>query len=175
MGSNKKKETKGNFKFLIIVAVALVSAFLVNTFLYTNTRVIGDSMAPLLKDNDWIITDRLVYLRSNPSLDDIVVIHKKDVFDQPIVKRVIGVPLDTLEIKAGKLYRNHKLVQNDFAAMDKSENMKKITVPKNCYFLMGDNRKVSNDSRRWKNPFVRRDELIGKAVFKYFPKFINLR
>lgn len=175
MGSNKKKETKGNFKFLIIVAVALVSAFLVNTFLYTNTRVIGDSMAPLLKNNDWIITDRLVYLRSDPSFGDIVVIHKKDVLDQPIVKRVIGVPLDTLEIEAGKLYRNHKLVQNDFAAMDKSENMKKITVPKNCYFLMGDNRKVSNDSRRWKNPFVRRDELIGKAVFKYFPKFINLR
>lgn len=171
---SKKKKPENNYRFLLIVAAALVLAFLVNTFCFANTRVIGASMSPFLEENDWVITDRLVYFRSAPAFGDIVVIRKPDVIDQPIVKRVIGVPLDTVEIRNGRLYRNGKPVVHDFASMNKSENMKMIKVPENCYFLMGDNRGVSNDSRRWKKPFVRRDQILGKAVLKYFPELISL-
>lgn len=173
--NNKKENQKNNFRFLIVVAAALIFACLINAFCFTNTRVIGGSMEPFLKGNDWIITDRLIYLRSAPSFGDVVVIRKPDVFDQPIVKRVIGTPSDCIEIKAGRLFRNGRAVENDFGSMEKSEDMKKIAVPPDCYFLMGDNRKVSNDSRRWKHPFVRREEIMGKAVLKYFPEFVILR
>lgn len=171
---NKKRKSENNYRFLLIVAAALILAFLVNTFCFTNTRVIGASMSPFLKENDWVITDRLAYFRSAPAFGDIVVIKKPDVIDQPIVKRVIGVSLDTIEIRDGRLYRNGKPVVHDFSPMNKSENMKTVKVPENCYFLLGDNREASNDSRKWKNPFVKRNEILGKAVLKYFPKFVNL-
>lgn len=170
----KKRKSENNYRFLLIVAAALLLAFLVNAFCFTNTRVIGASMSPFLKENDWVITDRLAYFRSMPAFGDIVVIKKPDVIDQPIVKRVIGVPRDTVEISNGRLYRNGKPVIHDFAPMSKSENMKMMTVPENCYFLMGDNREASNDSRRWEKPFVKKDEILGKAVVKYFPEFVNL-
>lgn len=171
---SKKEKSDNNYRFLLLVAAALVLALLVNTFCFTNTRVIGASMSPFLKENDWVITDRLAYFRSAPAFGDIIVIKKPDVIDQPIVKRVIGVPLDTVEIRDGRLYRNGKPVVHDFAPMNKSENMKLVKVPENCYFLLGDNREASNDSRKWKNPFVKRNEILGKAVLKYFPKFVNL-
>lgn len=132
-------------------------------------------MSPTLNGNDWVITDRRYYLHSDPKFGDIVVIYKKDVTNEPIVKRIIGTPTDSVEIRDGQLYINDKLLAGDFAQMDKNENMKKVTVPQNCYFLMGDNRKVSNDSRKWTNPFVTREEIIGKVSFEYFPKFVKMK
>lgn len=178
MTKSKKQneaEPKVNFKILIIIGLALLFAFLVNTFFYTNTRVDGASMSPTLNANDWVITDRRAYLHSDPQLGDIVVVHKPDVTKEPIVKRIIGTPKDSVEIKDGQLFINDKLIENDFARMQKSENMKKITVPQNCYFLMGDSRNVSNDSRKWKNPFATKDEIIGKVCFAYFPKFVKMK
>lgn len=171
---NNSKEPRGNYRFLVIIAAALFLSFLVSTFFYSNARVYGASMSPCLEDGNWIIIDRQTYRRTGPAYGDIVVFRKTDVTDQPIVKRVVGLPKDTLEIRSGILYRNGKPA-NDFARMPQSEYMKKLAVPAGCYFVMGDNRARSNDSRRWKNPFVRRDELTGKALFRYFPGFLNLR
>lgn len=169
-----EQEPRGNYRFLVIVAAALFFAFIINFFFYSNTRVVGSSMVPLLNDGDWLLVDRQAYRRTGPAYGDIVVLRKPDVTDQPIVKRVVGLPEDTLEICSGVLYRNEKPA-NDFVRMPQSESMKKLTVPAGCYFVMGDNRARSNDSRRWKNPFVRRDEITGKALFRYFPGFLNLR
>lgn len=162
---------KGNVKFLFVVLIALLCAFLLNTVVLSNSRVVGLSMYPVLNENDWIIANRLEYVNSEPSFGDIIVFKKKDVTSDPIVKRVIGIPFDTVEIIDGYLYINNKRIDNDFAAMDKSENMQKITVPKDSYFVMGDNRDLSVDSRKWEKPFVKKEQIIGKVKLKYFPKF----
>jgi signal peptidase I len=172
--SGYKRKPQGDYRFLIIVAVALFLAFIVNAFFYSNTRVVGNSMAPLLQENNWIIVDRRAYRQTSPAFGDIVVVYKPDVTGEPIIKRIMGLPLDTLEIRAGKFYRNGREI-HDFSKMDSWETMKSVTVPKGCYFLMGDNRRASNDSRRWKNPFVRKDQIAGKVLFRYFPGYLNLR
>lgn len=172
---NNSKEPRGNYRFLVIVAAALLLSFLVSTFFYSIARVYGASMSPCLEDGNWIIVDRRAYCEKGPAYGDIIVIKKPDVTGQPIIKRVMGLPRDTLAIRSGRLYRNGSPVIHDFAAMDKSENMGEITVPSGCYFLMGDNRRVSNDSRKWKKPFVQKDEIMGKAVLRFLPSFSDLR
>lgn len=167
---NSKSILKGNFRFLSIIFTALLIALLLNTFVVSNTRIIGESMSPLLNQNDWVIVNRLAFLNCDPTFGDVVVLKKSDITNETIIKRIIGTPLDTVEIKNGRLYLNGNLVENDFAQMHENENMSIITVPKNCYFVMGDNTSESNDSRKWTNPFVKNDEIIGKAIFKYFPK-----
>lgn len=171
MGKNKKlKSIKVKCKFLFIIFFALLTALLLNTFVVSNTRIIGKSMSPLLNENDWVIVNRLAFLNCDPTFGDVVILKKPDLTNETIIKRIVGTPLDTIEIKNGRLYLNGNLVENDFAKMDEKENMSIITVPKNCYFVMGDNTSESNDSRKWTNPFVKNNEITGKVIFKYFPK-----
>ncbi len=171
MERNKKlKSIKGKCKYLLIIFIALLTALLLNAFVVLNTRIIGKSMYPLLNQNDWVFVNRIAFVNCEPSFGDIVVLKKPDLTNETIIKRIIGTPHDTVEIKNGKLYLNGNLVENDFAQMDENENMSIITVPKNCYFVMGDNTSESNDSRKWTNPFVKNNEIIGKVIFKYFPK-----
>lgn len=173
--SKIKHEPHGNYRFLLIVAAALFFAFIINTFFYCNTRVVGNSMSPFLKENDWIIVEKQAYKNKNPQFGEIVVLRKTDVTNENIIKRVIGLPNDTLEIKSGVVYINGKALEKDFSPIEKSENMAPIKVPNDSYFVMGDNRPFSNDSRKWKNPFVKKNEILGKAIFRYFPGYLNLR
>ena len=169
--SKGKSAFDGNSRVLIIISAALFLAFVFNTFVISNSRVVGSSMAPLLNENDWIITNRLEYINSKPSFGDVIVFKKKSVANEPIVKRIIGIQDDIVEIINGVLYVNNNKIENDFAQFDKNENMVTIKVPQNCYFVVGDNKDVSNDSRIWKYPYVRSEDIIGKVTLKYFPGF----
>lgn len=162
---NKSTSEKGNYKVLAIIMVSLVSAFIVSSFVINVNRIVGISMEPTFKENKWVLINRIAYLYEQPEIDDVIIFQKKSVSNDIIVKRIVAVPGDSVEIRDGLLYINDHLREDDFNEMSHNENMKKVIVEKYCYFVLGDNRNHSYDSRFWDDPFVRMDEVIGKVVF----------
>jgi len=167
MRKTKNPEEKGNTWVIVIAVIALLMAFFMQIVVFTVSRVVGDSMVPLLKEQNWIVTNNLAYGNSGPVYNDIILFRKEDLDNEIIVKRILGVPTDEIEIKSGKLVINGEPLLDNFTKIDKNHNMNKITVPENCYFVVGDNHYESIDSRHWDNPFVMEDEIIGKVIIKY--------
>nr|MCR4924596.1 signal peptidase I [Lachnospiraceae bacterium] len=92
---------------------------------------------------------------------------------QLFIKRVIGLPGETLEMIDGKIYINHSLTPLDEPYVNKVPygNYGPVEIPEGAYFVMGDNRNNSADSRYWKNTFVYKEKILGKAWFRYYKKF----
>ena len=112
----------------------------------------------------------------SPSMEKTLMV-KERLLSRLFIKRVIGLPGEVVEIKDGKVY-----IDGSPTPLDDSFIPEKMvgsygpyTVPENCYFMLGDNRNDSKDSRSWKNKFVRFDQLVGKAVVRYYPSFKWLR
>ena len=112
----------------------------------------------------------------SPSMEKTLMV-KERLLSRLFIKRVIGLPGEVVEIKDGKVY-----IDGSPTPLDDSFIPEKMigsygpySVPENCYFMLGDNRNDSNDSRSWKNKFVRFDQLVGKAVVRYYPSFKWLR
>jgi len=148
---------------------------LIYIFLFRPFEVNGESMFPNFHDKEYVLTNLIVLRFQNPKLGDVVVFKAPPEPDKDYIKRVIGTPGDTVEVKGGQVYRNGKL-------LDESKYLKPtvkaysgtflkegdtITVPEDEYFVMGDNRLYSSDSREW--GFVKRNEIIGESLFVYWP------
>jgi signal peptidase I len=86
-----------------------------------------------------------------------------------LIKRLIGMPGDRIEIRRGKLFRNGETVEEDYIKEPMKYRMKEFVVPEGKLFFLGDNRNISNDGHIWANPFVDYESVIGKAVFRVFP------
>jgi len=158
-----------NFKEIIeSVVIAVVLALLIRTFLFQFFWIPSRSMEPTLLINDRIVVTRFSYWLHEPQRDDVVVFKypldpKKD-----YVKRLIGLPGEKLEIIDSKLYINDNLVEEPYLPEGLTfENFGPIEIPQGKYFMMGDNRNNSSDSRVW--GFVDEDLLIGKAQLIYWP------
>jgi signal peptidase I len=88
------------------------------------------------------------------------------------VKRVIGLPGETIEGIDGYVYINGEKIEETYVKSLLEENFGPYTIPENCYFMMGDNRSMSFDSRLWENKYVSIDKIVGKAMFKYLSDFM---
>ena len=151
------KVIKEVIPYIVIVVVVV----LIRTFIITPVRVDGDSMKNTLKNGDIL----LLYKLSNiDRLDIIVLDEEKD--NEKIIKRVIGMPGETVSIKNDKIYINGKIIDNSFAYGTTSD-VDKIELGEDEYFILGDNRLISKDSRYF-GP-VTKGEIIGKVVFRLFP------
>ncbi len=150
----------------MLISAASIAAFAVNCFIASVVRIVGNSMQPVLNKNDWVLVSRLPF---EPECGDIVIFRKPDVSDETIVKRIIGVPYDTVEIKNGIVYINGNRTEDGFLSLSENDNMEEITVDEGCYFVLGDNRAESYDSRKWENPLVNREEIKGKVIVRLFP------
>ena len=151
---------------LVIFILAIV---LVHYFIATIHVVQGESMEPNFHTGEIIVTNKLSYLTSKPERGDAVVLSfPGDPDKQKYIKRIIGLPGETLEIKNGKVYINNKELVESYIAKNvtTAPNMK-VTIPEDEYFIMGDNRPNSNDSRYWGTARV--NDLIGKGVFIISP------
>mgnify|MGYP004527273419 CR=1 FL=1 len=143
--------------YIIIILVVV----LIRVFIITPVRVDGSSMKNTLKDNDILLLYKLGSIKRN----DIVVLDES--YDNEIIiKRIIGLPGETVAIKNGKIYINNKEYDDKFAYGETSD-YDKITLGDDEYFILGDNRIVSKDSRYF-GP-VKEKEIIGKAIFRLFP------
>ncbi len=153
---------------------AFIIAMILRQFVVQSSLVFSGSMIPTLRSAtqsthaDRLIVNKLVYHFNPPDRGDIVLFNSPYGDGKQYVKRLIGLPNDNVEIRRGMVYINDKLlvipgvtIRRDFS------NLSKQKVPTNSYFMLGDNRSNSADSRVW--GFVPKSELIGEALFIYWP------
>lgn len=151
------KVIKEVIPYIVIVVVVV----LIRTFIITPVRVDGDSMKNTLKNGDILL---LYKLSSINRFDIIVLDEEKD--NEKIIKRVIGMPGETVAIKKGKIYINDEVIDDEYAYGETSD-FDKVTLADNEYFILGDNRLISKDSRYF-GP-IKENEIKGKIVFRLFP------
>lgn len=148
-------------KEIIPYIVIVLIVVLIRTFIITPVRVDGDSMKNTLKNGDILL---LYKLGSINRFDIIVLDEEKD--NEKIIKRVIGLPGETVAIKKGKIYINDKVIDDEYAYGETSD-YDKVTLEDDEYFILGDNRLISKDSRYF-GP-IKKSEIKGKIVFRLFP------
>ncbi|WP_270165317.1 signal peptidase I [Paenibacillus sp. SYP-B4298] len=154
-------------------AIALVIVFLLHTFVFNLSTVKGQSMEPTLQDAEWLFVNKVVYLLGSPERGDVVIVEdpehelKKSEF---LVKRVIAVPGDRIEIRGKRLYLNGEQLVEPYTDLDIEDNdYGPLTVEPGSYFIMGDNRHAgaSRDSRAFGT--VAEGMIKGRADFILWP------
>ncbi len=155
---------KKNIKREILdYALIIIAVILIRTFIFTPIKVEQNSMYPTLNPNDIMILNKIGYKLNGLKRFDIVVIkHNNDY----LIKRVIGLPNETLEYKDNNLYINNKLVKESHLK-ESTEDVEKMIITKDNYFLLGDNRDNSKDSRAFGT--VSKKDIIGKTRVVIFP------
>ncbi|MBP3214659.1 MAG: signal peptidase I [Clostridium sp.] len=165
-----------------VLLAAIVIAFLLDHFIIANSTVPTGSMESTIMPGDRVIGLRLKYTFGEPERGDIAIFIYPDDEAAGVrtyyVKRIIGMPGDTVDVRDGHVYLNGSSEPLDESMIKEPmmlEEPMHFEVPENCYFMLGDNRNYSNDSRRWHTPYVERQKLIAKVYFKYFPgiKWLN--
>ena len=169
--SNNAKKNKINIRgffkeWVIPIICALTIAFLINKFLFFNVVVPTGSMIPTINENDKGLVS-VIYNMENIKRGDIIVFHS-DEYNELLIKRLIGLPGDKIEIKKGIVFVNGAQLEEDYVK-NKDQYNGTFTVPEGKYFFLGDNRPNSADSRRWKNPYVDSSDIKGKLQFRFYP------
>ena len=157
--------------WLKTLASAAVYATLIVTFGFQVARVEGQSMAPTLEDQDRLIVNKFAYLSAigEPEVGDIVMLYYPNRPEKSFVKRVIAKEGDTVRIVAGKVYVDDKLMDDSFVPPEyrSHDDWGPEEVPEGYYFVMGDHRNNSSDSRHWK--WVPKKYIIGKVQLRWWP------
>lgn len=177
--SRRKKEEEDQpfslkkeiISWLQIIVAAVVIALVLNNFVIANSRVPTGSMENTIMSRSRVIGSRLAYLKDDPQRGDIVIFHYPDDESIYYVKRVIGLPGETVMIEDGKVYINGSDTPLDepYLAEPMEGSYGPYTVPEGCYFMLGDNRNNSRDARFWENKYVKKDKIIAKVLFCYYP------
>ena len=175
----RKEPGKGKMllEYVQIFVIAALLALFCSKVLIVNANIPSGSMENTIHPGDRIIGSRLAYLRKEPERKDIILFRFPDDESQIFIKRVIGLPGETVRIEDGKVYINDseepldepylkEVMEGDFGP---------YVVPEDSYFVMGDNRNNSKDSRYWIDQFVEKDEIIAEAMFQYFPKIRKVK
>lgn len=166
--NNVKKEILSWVKCIV---VALVLAFFVSHFLIVNSRIPSGSMENTIMTGDKLIALRTSYWFGEPKRGEIVVFEYPDDPDELFIKRVIGEPGDKVEVINGKVYINdsEEPLEEPYLKEPMEGSYGPFYVPEGCYFMMGDNRNNSLDSRFWTDKYVKESAILGKAAFRYLP------
>ncbi len=151
------------------ILFAFATAIFIVIFVIQPVKVEGTSMLPRLVDQERIFVNRFIYRFSDIHRGDIVVFWYPRDRSKSFIKRVVAVPGDELEIRYGSVYVNGRKVDEPYLKPEyrDHDSLRTERVPAGEYFVLGDHRNSSNDSRNW--GFVSRDLIYGKAVFRYWP------
>ena len=156
------------------IVIAVIIAAIILAF-FKPIIVQQESMQPNFYSGDYLITSRQAYrLFGQPERGDVIVF-KSHLYDEKgkqknLIKRIIGLPGDTVEIKNGDVYINGELLQEEYVAeQGLSGEMEAVTVPEGRLFVMGDNRRVSQDSRSPEVGTIEMDSIVGQVVLRLYP------
>jgi signal peptidase I len=161
------------YSFIETVVIALVIAVVLYLFIMTPHEVLGNSMHPTYKNGEYLMANKLTYKFGEPRRGDVIIFKYSDT--QDFIKRIIGIPGDTVMIKDGKVYINGNLLNEDSYLKDTVYTSggeylaegETLTLEENEYFVLGDNRPHSSDSRTF-GP-ISKDRIKGKAWIVYLP------
>lgn len=173
--SKPKSKLRELIEFFIPIVLAVVIAIVLKTFVFANAVVPTGSMLNTIQEGDRIIASRLAYINNDPERYDIIIFRNPDNEEECFVKRVIGLPGETVQIVNGIVYvtqTNGETIQLDDSFVTNCKpygDFGPFEVPEDSYFMMGDNRNTSWDSRFWDNKYVHKDKILGKVKFKYYP------
>ncbi|WP_181349016.1 signal peptidase I [Thalassobacillus sp. CUG 92003] len=150
------------------IAIAVILAFILRTFFFATSIVEGASMNPTLENGERVLFNKIVYYIEEPAEGDIVIIERPV---KSYVKRIVGEPNDTIEINDHKLYINGEVQEQSYLnqqAIQNTRDFGPVEVPEDSYFVMGDNRSISKDSRNGLS-FIKEEEIIGKTEMIIYP------
>ncbi len=169
MSEKIKKEI---LEWIKVFALAIVFAFVITQFIKP-TLVRGDSMYSTLEEGDYLIINRMAYKFKEPQRGDIIVfksdLQQDDGTTKDLVKRVIGIPGDTVKIENGKVYVNGEELVEPYLDEDITSGEVDTVVPEDCVFVLGDNREISLDSRYADVGFISESDILGKVFIRLYP------
>ncbi len=156
---------------LFVFAILFVIVLFVSRQIVQNVQVKGTSMAPTLHTDELILVDTLSYRIHPPRRDDIIIFKPPvDVAaNEDFVKRVIGLPGETVQVKHGLVYINGKLLDEPFVTMPHTYDWGPGKVPSSDLFVLGDNRNASYDSHLWRTPYLSQSAIMGRVLLSYWP------
>lgn len=166
--SKEGKLKKNNFFFewIVPIIVAIVIALLIKQFLIFKVYIPSGSMIPTLNEGDHLFVTR-IYNTDNIQRGDIIVFDSDELNDV-LIKRVIGLPGDTINIEDGTVYVNGEKLEEDYVK-NNDHFYGEFTVPEGEFFFLGDNRAISYDSRKWDDPYIEASKIRAKAQIKVYP------
>jgi len=141
--------------------------FLVIHFTIQNYQVDGPSMTPTIVNNQYVLVNKQAYLFQPPTRGDVIVFYWPVDTTKDLIKRVIGLPGDTILLTSSTVQVNGVVLKEPYVKTPYNPEARQLVVPQGDYFVMGDNRPYSDDSRDW--GFVPKSYIIGKAVMIYWP------
>jgi signal peptidase I len=173
----RRETTQGKIIGILIAALlapigSIFLAFSIRAFVAEARFIPADSMLPTLRIDDRLIIDKLSYRFKSPQRGDLIVFNptkalQEQNFKDAFIKRIIGVPGDTIAIQNGKLLLNGKVTPESYVLEKANYTYGPAIVPAGEYFVLGDNRNNSYDSHYW--GFVPRDKIIGQATKRFWP------
>ena len=170
--SKKKLIVKELLSWVEVILVSLALAWVLGNFVVMNAYIPSASMENTLTEGDRVIGSRLSYKFHEPERGDIIMFKFPDDESRDFIKRIIGLPGETVTIQGGQVYIDDSKVPLDEDYLKETPfevDLGPFEVPEDCYFVMGDNRNNSHDSRYWDNHYVKKDEILAKAIVKWFP------
>lgn len=182
MSDSKKKKNIGNtimrelWEYVKMIIFVVIIVFVVNNVLLINAQIPSESMEETIMTGDRIFGNRTAYWTEDPERFDVIIFRYPDNEEQLFIKRIIGLPGETVNIIDGKVYINNSDTPLDDSFIPEAAigSYGPYEVPEGCYFVLGDNRNCSKDSRFWINTYVEKDQILGKAVLRYFPSISKI-
>ena len=178
-GGQKQSSFFDNLKTHLIDFIQTLVVFgaifaLIYLFIAQPHKVSGLSMFPTFNDGDYILTDKVSYRFGSPKVGDVIVLKNPRNEEQDFIKRIIALPRDTIMVEGSSVYVNGQKLSEEYLVDDIStragnflQEGNEIKAGPNQYFVFGDNRNHSSDSREWGS--VTKEEIVGRVFFRYWP------
>lgn len=161
-------------KWVFEIAIVCLLAFVLVWYFGRRVSMIGDTMSPVLKNGDITLTNRIIYNASRPDRGDVIAFHPNgNENSYCYIRRIVGLPGETVELKEGKVYINGKKIEEKYKTTEiKDVGMieEPITLDSDEYFVLGDDRESTDDSRSAEIGNVKRSEIEGKVWFIVSPR-----
>lgn len=155
-------------EWVVPIAIALVIVLFLNKFIFILVTVPTGSMEDTILPGDRLYVNELFDVK-DAVRGDILVFKSEELDNKRLVKRLIGLPGDTVEVTSNsEVYVNNEKIDEPYAVKWEGE-AKTFEVPEDSYFFLGDNRPISYDARYWENPYINENKIIGKVIFRFFP------